>query len=233
MITLYSGTPGSGKSLKAAERIYNIMKYQKRLIISNCNINLSWLKKTRSEYIYKDNDKITPDFLIQESFRWMKTHRFDEGVILLIIDECQLMFNARDWQQAGRAQWLSFFTLHRHYGYDIILIAQFDRMIDRQIRSLIEHEYIHRKCSNFGWKGKLISLFFGGNLFVQVKMWYPLKERMGAEFFRASRKYYRIYDSYTLLGTDPAPDPEPEKPETRVIPVEEFFKENKEDLVNQ
>ncbi len=232
MITLYSGTPGSGKSLKAAELIFNIMRYQQRLVIANFDIDrtLKAFRKTKSEYIYLDNIKITPDKLKAESDRWFKDHKFKEGGILLILDECQLIFNAREWQQAGRAQWLSFFTQHRKMGINIILIAQFDRMIDRQIRSLIEYEYIHRKCSNFGWKGKLIALFFGGNLFVQVQMWYPLKERIGAEFFRASKKYYRLYDTYNLFGTDaaadPDPDPEPEKeqPAARVIPVEEFFK---------
>ena len=231
MITLYSGTPGSGKSLKCAEIIYNIMKYQERLVISNFNVDVSWVKKTKSEYIYRRNDKITPDFLMQESYRWLETHRFKEGVIILIIDECQRIFNAREWQHAGRAQWLSFFTLHRHFGYNVILIAQFDRMIDRQIRCLIEYEYIHRKCSNFGWKGKLISLFCGGNLFVQVKMWYPLKERMGAEFFRASKKYYKIYNTYDLFEneiTSLAPEEEKDPVATRVMPAEEFFKTNTE-----
>lgn len=204
MITLYSGTPGSGKSLKAAERIYNIMKYQKRLVIANFAIDQTIFKNTKSEYIYLDNSKITPEKLQAESVRWFngEGHRFKEGAILLILDECQLIFNAREWQQAGRAQWLSFFTQHRKMGIDIILIAQFDRMIDRQIRSLIEYEYIHRKCSNFGWKGKLISLFFGGNLFVQVKMWYPLKERIGSEFFRAKKCYYKIYDTYDMFDTE-------------------------------
>lgn len=204
MVTLYSGTPGSGKSLKAAERIYNIMRYQKRLIIANFDIDrtLKAFKKTRSEFVYLDNTQITPEKLKAESDRWFKDHKFKEGAILLIIDECQLIFNAREWQQSGRAQWLSFFTQHRKLGIDIILIAQFDRMIDRQIRSLIEYEYIHRKCSNFGWKGKLVGLFFGGNLFVQVKMWYPLQERIGSDFFRASKKYYRLYDTYNLFETD-------------------------------
>lgn len=69
-------------------------------------------------------------------------------------------------------------------------------MLDRQIRALIEYEYIHRKISNFGWKGFLISAFAGGKLFVAVKMWYPMKERVGSEFFRAKKFYYSLYDSY-------------------------------------
>ena len=79
-----------------------------------------------------------------------------EDQILLVIDESQLIFNARDWQKAGREKWLSFFSQHRKYGYHIILVAQFDRMIDRQIRSLIEYEYVHRKVGNYGIKGRAL-----------------------------------------------------------------------------
>lgn len=79
------------------------------------------------------------------------------------------------------------------------MVAQFDRMLDKQIRALFEYEYIHRKMSNFGAQGKIIALLCGGELFVAVKRWYPLKERLGAEYFRKSKKYLRIYDTFALL----------------------------------
>ena len=108
-----------------------------------------------------------------------------------------MMFNARDWNKADRSGWNKFFQVHRHLGYDVILIAQFDRMIDRQIRSLIEYEYIHRKVTNMGWRGILLSLLmFSPKLFVSVKVWYPMKEKVGSEFFKAKKKYYRLYDTY-------------------------------------
>lgn len=220
MITLYSGTPGSGKSLKTAERIYNIMKYQSKLIIANFDCNVSKFKKTRSKFIYRDNSQINPAWLQDTAGEWYKSHKFSEDGVVLIIDECQLMFNARDWNKSGRGSWLSFFTLHRHIGINIILVAQFDRMIDRQIRSLIEYEYIHRKVSNFGWKGKLISMFAFGKMFVQVQMWYPLKEKVGVEFFVAKKAYYSMYDTYALFDEQaknkktksviPNPESEPE-----------------------
>lgn len=122
--------------------------------------------------------------------------KIQEDKILLIIDECQMLFNAREWSVFNRKAWLKFFTTHRHYGYCIVLVAQFDRMIDRQIRSLIEYEYIHRKLSNFGWRGMMLNIIFGGKTFVAVKSWYPLKEKVGSEFFHARKKLYRIYDSY-------------------------------------
>ena len=107
--------------------------------------------------------------------------------------------NAREWNVKGRSEWLGFFTNHRKYGYDILLIAQFDRMIDRQIRSLIEYECIHRKVSNFGKAGFILSAFALGKLFVCVRVWYPIKEKVGSEYFKANKKYYSLYDTFNTF----------------------------------
>lgn len=199
MISLYSGTPGSGKSMHMAKDIRDRMIMGKPTI---CNFQINTTKFKRANFLYLPNHELTPDFLINYSREYFKTHRFKEGTIHLYIDECQLIFNAREWQQNGRNLWLSFFTQHRHYGYDIILVAQFDRMIDRYIRSLIEYEFIHRKASRYGIGGMIFSFFSGGNLFIAVQMWYPLKARIGAEFFHARKKYYRLYDSYVHFSAD-------------------------------
>lgn len=200
MIALFSGTPGSGKSLDIAQIIYYRVRFGDRRVICNFDINLDKIKKPHKEiFTYVPNDKLNPKKLIEISKDYFKNHKFKEGRILLIIDECQLLFNAREWNSSGRSEWLSFFTQHRKYGYDVFLVAQFDGMVDRQIRSLIEYNYIHRKVSNFGIGGKLLSLFGGGKLFVCVKVWYPLNQKVGSEWFRASKKYYQIYDTYNTF----------------------------------
>lgn len=202
MIRLYSGTPGSGKSLHNARDII-VRSRLGEPVIGNFECNLA--KYKRAQYTYCPNEKLTPQFLMDYSRQYFNGRRpgaKDEGAILLVIDECQLMFNSREWQRENRNQWLQFFTQHRKFGYDITLIAQFDRMIDRQIRSLIEYEFIHRKLSNFGFKGFLLSLVLGGNTFVAVQMWYPLRERIGSEFIHARKNLWSIYDSYALFGTD-------------------------------
>ncbi len=201
MISLYSGTPGSGKSLHTAKVILDRALLGKALL-SNFPVKLPDKPRyKKASCLYVPNDKLTPDFLISFSQGYFTYKKFREGAILLIIDECQLLFNAREWQQSGRAAWLSFFTQHRKYGYNIILVAQFDRMIDRQIRSLIEYEYVHRKVGNFGIAGTVLSILSGAPLFVSVERWYPLKERIGSEFFHARKKYWSIYDSYGTFGT--------------------------------
>lgn len=199
MISLYSGTPGSGKSLHVAKDIRDRLILGKP-VIANFEVNTSGFKRAR--FLYVSNLDLRPDLLIRYSQDYFKNHRFHEGSILLVIDECQLLFNAREWQQQGRSEWLSFYTQHRKYGYNVILIAQFDRMIDRQIRSLIEYEFIHRKASNYGIGGMIFSLVSGGRLFIAVQMWYPLKTRIGSEMYHARRKYYSLYDSYSTFAPD-------------------------------
>lgn len=201
MIYLYSGTPGSGKSLHVAKRIYDLIAYGYP-VISNFDVNLKLIprRKHHGDYVYLPNDQLKPQALIDYSKEHFQKRKFREGGITLIIDECQLLFNAREWDAKGRAEWLSFFSQHRHYGYDIILVAQFDRMIDRQIRSLIEYEYIHRKVSNFGVAGKVMSAVALGKLFCCVKVWYPLKEKVGSEWYTCKRKYYRLYDTTAVFG---------------------------------
>ena len=128
--------------MHTAEVLYWWIKAGKPAI-GNININLDMIPtKKEKRYTYKRNDQLTPDFLISYAKDFSKGRSVKEDSLLLVIDECQLMFNARDWNAKGRAAWLEVFTLHRHLGYRIILIAQFDRMIDRQVRSLIEYEYI-------------------------------------------------------------------------------------------
>lgn len=210
MIRLYSGTPGSGKSLHNAKDVINRSRFGKP-VIGNFPCDLSRFKK--ANYTYVPNYELNPQYLINYSMNFFQGKTIKEGAILLVIDECQLMFNSRDWQQKGRNEWLSFFSQHRKYGYDITLIAQFDRMIDKQLRGLIEYEFIHRKLSNYGFGGKVMSLLFGGNTFVVVEMWYPLKLKISSDFVHARKYYYSIYNTFGTFQME-APAEKPVSDET-------------------
>lgn len=201
MIYLYSGTPGSGKSLHAARVIYYSL-LRRRPVICNFDVSREHVKNY-DLFFYVENSQLTPDYLMKYAVDYFGNRPVREGSIILFIDECQMMFNARSWDAQGRESWNKFFQVHRHYGYDIILIAQFDRMIDRQIRSLIEYEIVHRKVSNFGLKGKLLcGLLLAPKLFSFVKIWYPMKEKVSSELFRSKKKYYRLYDTYADFNSE-------------------------------
>lgn len=204
MIYLYSGTPGSGKSLHVAREIRDSLLYKRKPVISNFDVNPS-LRNYATLFTYVSNSDLTPDLLYSASRQHFAGRRVLEDEILLVIDEAQLVFNSRTWQQgaATRMDWIEFFSQHRHYGYKIVLISQFDRMIDRQIRSLIEIEVNHRKLANFGMMGLLLSLPFGGKLFAAVSYYYGLRERVGVTWMLPRRAYFRVYDSYNRFEQVP------------------------------
>lgn len=195
MIHLYSGTPGSGKSLHTARDIRDALRIRKMPVIANFDVNHS-LRNYDRLFTYLPNDRLDPSFLEDFARNWFAGRKVREDSILLVIDEAQLVFNSRAWQHGQRMDWIQFFSQHRHFGYKVVLIAQFDRMIDRQIRSLIEIETNHRKLGNFGMKGLILSLPFRGRLFLGVSYYYGLKEKVGTCWLLPRRAYFKVYDSY-------------------------------------
>lgn len=190
MIYLYSGTPGSGKSLHCARDMYIRLRRSKYPnVIANFDINRSMLKK-QSNFIYKDNSELTVDFLVNYA---INNHiKGVENQTLVIVDECQVLWNSREWQNnSNRLDWIKFFTQHRKFGYNFICITQNDRMVDRQIRALFEYEVKHRKVNNFK-----IGRLFPLPLFCAINYWYGVNERLGCEFFIYRKKWSKFYDSY-------------------------------------
>jgi len=75
--------------------------------------------------------------------------KYSEGSGLLILDECQLIFNSRKWDK--NFEWIEFFTQHRKLGWNVILIAHSIDMIDSQIRPLAEYESRFRNLQKVRW----------------------------------------------------------------------------------
>lgn len=122
MIYLYSGTPGSGKSLHCARTIYFCLMRNEPVI---CNFEIDLTKVKHSEkFHFMDNSELEPDKLIQFSREYFGNKKVREGSITLVIDECQMMFNARTWDKKGREDWNKFFQMHRHFGYDIMMFKR-------------------------------------------------------------------------------------------------------------
>lgn len=97
---------------------------------------------------------------------------------------------------------MTFFSQHRKLGFNVILITQSDRMLDRQIRSLIETEVRHRKLNNYGFGGLFLSLFsFGCSWFIAIDYWYGgNKLKLGQTVFPFRKRYSEVYDSYKLFS---------------------------------
>lgn len=210
MIYFYSGTPGSGKSLQVAKDIVNKLTIKKQNVIANIRINTDEVrraslfrpkKKKMGRFYYLGNQYFTPDFFYKYAAKFHK--KGQEGQTLIVIDEAQMLFSSTvmkiqmAYDRTYRYKWLEFFTQHRHLGFNIIIVSQFDKLIDPQIRCLFEFNVIHRKVNNFkiGW----VLSIFKISLFCAVHYWYGVRERMCCQFYTYSKKYSRIYDSYKLF----------------------------------
>lgn len=201
MISFYSGTPGSGKSLQMAHEVVDWLKKYKKNVIANTFIDRKYIlkKKKGGLFFYIENDKLTPDFLYKYALKFNEMGV--EHQTLLVIDEAQVKFSPTAVKLSSqenphyRQEWLEFFTHHRHLGYDVLIISQFDRLIDAQIRCIFEFNYVHRKANNFGFIGMLLTIL-KIPLFVQIQYWYGVNQVSGKKFFTYSKKYSKIYNSY-------------------------------------
>lgn len=196
-IQFYSGTPGSGKGLKVVYRIIWWLETGAD-VIANFPIDMSYFKRKKGigNFTYIDNDEMTVDYLID----YHNTHHKKnmKPQTLVVIDEAQCMFNCRQWENKDRNGWIKFFSMHRHLNYDIILISQSDRLLDRQIRAFIETEYKCRALRNYKLFGRFLSFLFGG-LFCAVEYWYGPNLRCGSELYLLHKRKARIYDTMKLF----------------------------------
>lgn len=90
MIYLYSGTPGSGKSLHTARVIHQSLRVGIP-VIANFEINTEKIKRKKSEFVFVDNTELTPEFLIDYAIKHSDGKRIKEGSG--IISECSETLN--------------------------------------------------------------------------------------------------------------------------------------------
>ena len=223
MIYFFTGKPGNGKSLHMAEIMYHALRRGTN-VIANFEINESVFDNVKHKdklgvFIYEPNeywlnnaykaDKIKRysylDGLYSYALQFHKRNskgQIMEHQTLLVIDECQELFNTRTWNRKDRLEWASFFRQHRKYGYDVYLISQDDKVIDKQIRAVLEYEQEHRCVNNYKLFGKILGLLAGGKLFVCITRWYSKKGKdahIKSEYFAGKKRYYDFYDSYKVF----------------------------------
>lgn len=163
MIEFMQGSPGSGKSAAAVSRA--IMHIRKGgVVAANFSLVDQWADTVASKHIFSAFSrsfrykkalcmhnrffrvntveairKIEPKKLSVGLYK--DDGKYSEGNGLLILDECQLVFNCRKSMSGKKnMDWIEFFTQHRKLGWNVLLIAHSQEMVDSQIRPLAEYE---------------------------------------------------------------------------------------------
>lgn len=225
MIELWSGTPGSGKSLHLAHDVREKLRWGRR-VISTCNIdtkmcfmnklqefifnvskgklNLSCSDPKEKNFTYIPIEFVTPEFFYDYAARY---HVFGkEHQTIVYLDECVALFsptvigdNKELWNK-----WDDFFRKHRHLGFDIILVPQSKRLISRKVIEYAETEVKHYNRKHHGLIGFFGSLFLGG-LFSYSVCWRGDKTPIEQKFFTYKPFYGQMYNSYSMFDSTLAP----------------------------
>ncbi len=160
-IILRQGTPGSGKSACAVAEAIDHLRAG-GVVAANFSLNDGWAQEIArrgfgawgaDERVLNGRAKCLHDrFFTVRSVdaiksieprkltvkQWRDDGSYREGFGLLLIDEGQLVFNSRQWNNNN--PWIEFFTQHRKLGWNVVVIAHSIEMIDKQIRPLFEYE---------------------------------------------------------------------------------------------
>ena len=204
MIYLYMGVPGSGKSLYACGQILDALSLGK-LVITNFPVSFNHIHGKFFQWFYGrgtvcccSNDQLTPSFLLHASEYYFSGSAVREGRILLVIDECSLIFNPREWNRPDRKEWLSWFSQHRKYGFDVILICQTGMQLDKQLRPIIESRCTFKKISSF------LPFSFSFPIFVLCTSYYNSrsKENIKVKVFVYHSKWAKVYNSMRLFNVN-------------------------------
>ncbi len=217
-IWLYSGTPGSYKSYHAVKDVIDWLRSGKNVI---CNFPVDYSRlgvKPRGIYEFWRNTEITCNNLLNFSDEHHK--RSYKPQTLVVIDEASVFFNPREFGRKDRMEWINFFANHRHFGFEIILITQQDRMLDRQIRGLIEYEVKHRALAKANLITYLLSKLFKG-LFMTIDIWYPCRMKVTSNLHRFRKKVANCYDTMALFIDKPTTQVSQNQGKSKVVKKDE------------
>lgn len=208
MIWLYTGVPGSSKSLSVMRDVLWKLRSGGRVVIVNMIVQMDGIEKA----LGKKRENIKNLILLnKEEFtpQWCMDYAIDnhvpdkENQTLLIVDEAQDMFSPKVMtlkEQEGwkyyRVDWHDFWSKHRHFGYNAILVVHVDKWIDAQFRQLIQHETVHKILSEMGVPGFLAGLFAPkGKLFMLIEKDYQSGMVLGKKFRIYQKKLGAMYKS--------------------------------------
>lgn len=226
MIYFYCGVPGSGKSLHAVMDICRWLRSGRDVISCRLDVDVGAIKpkknkplghfsffptdtflhndfypRNRSDVRLKEYSYIAGLYGYANNYhRRKKDGTFYEHQTLLVFDECQDIWNSRTWNRSDRLDWCHFFQLHRHYGFDVIMISQSDTFVDKQIRAILQEKVYHRSFAGYKVLGKVVALLCGGTCFIAVHSLYGMAKkdsRLFSDLF-TGRRFFKYYSSTSV-----------------------------------
>ncbi|TMP53176.1 zonular occludens toxin domain-containing protein [Pseudoalteromonas sp. S1612] len=163
MINGIQGKPGGGKSYEAVvTHIIPTVTKDKRKVVTNLPLNVDKFCDVYGEYC-RDLIEIVDGefhnyggerpFSKKDHYLQYENWQNEQGQkVYFFIDECHLAMPSTGTEK----ELTEFFSMHRHYGFDIMLITQNFRKVNRDIRDMIQMSYRCIKKSHMGQDDKYI-----------------------------------------------------------------------------
>lgn len=191
MIIGFAGTPGSGKSYEAVKKILDNLRMG-RVVYTN----IDGMHTPACKEAIKSVCGLS-DLSLQIQLHYLEKDQLEDfwnhvrPGSLIVLDEVQKVFNARDWQSQKNRDFGSWASTHRHHGFDVVLISQNMERIDSAVRGLLEWTYVFRKVN-----------FLGGAVQKKYLCYsYAGEDSSGPPLAKSARTYnpviFPCYKSYT------------------------------------
>lgn len=201
MIHGISGKTGGGKSYEAVARhIIPVITKQKRKVVTNLPLQVEHFCAVYGEYCRDLIEVVDGQFHNYAGERpFSKADHYlqyedwqnENGQrVYFFIDECHLALP----QGSTEKEVKEFYSMHRHYGFDIMLITQNFRKVDRDIRDLVGNHYRAIKKSMMGQDDKYILKVHDGASNTNQSV-VATHER------EYEPKYFKFYQSHTKSDT--------------------------------
>lgn len=150
MILCYQGSPGSGKTYDAVNRVIENLK-RGRVVYTNIDgLDDSLNREVIKVLTNIDDFELSKRLVYLSSDQIFCFWKHVKSGSMIVIDEIHKWFNSRDWQSAKNREFADWASTHRHQGYDVIMVTQNINKVDSQVRSVVEFTYEYRKLNMFG-----------------------------------------------------------------------------------
>lgn len=156
MINAIVGRPRSGKSYEAVRyHIIPAVLQDKRLVVTNIPVNLEYIKRVHGQEsadliivvdgAFSDYGNVRP-FAHEQDYLEHDQWKNEKGQgALFVVDEMHLSAGRN-----ARPALLEYFSMHGHYGHDLICLTQNARKLNRDLKDMIEIVWRTTKMSAYG-----------------------------------------------------------------------------------
>jgi hypothetical protein len=126
--------------------------------------------------------------------------------VLIVVDEAQDAFNARDWSDKGKRGFFAWLCQSRHDDNDVIILSQSAANVDKQVRRLCTFIWITRNTEFFPIAGHSMSdwirwITFGlnhGKYFIRTQLDQDGRTPLQKKWVRGNYKLFGCYESKSM-----------------------------------